>query len=72
MKRVELSMATTRVVTNVVELGLVDADSETDKTESRNCSSSPRVCTAVGQDMTLERGNHSGKHNCGKEFQADD
>jgi hypothetical protein len=54
MKRDELSMATTRVVTKVV---LVDGDSETDKTESGSCSSSPRVCTAVGRrDMNTGMG----------------
>lgn len=62
MKRDELSMATTRVVTKVV---LVDGDSETDKTEPGSCSSPPRVCTAVErQDMDTGKGVY--RYNNGK------
>ena len=50
-------MATTGGVTKVVGLRLVDAESESDETESGRCSSSPRVCATVGQrDMTREGG----------------
>ena len=49
-------MATTSVVTKAVELTLVDAYSETDKTVSGRWSSSLRVFAIVGRDMTREGG----------------